>query len=81
MSIEIFGVKAMPKGIPKDGRKPWNPNIAEIGKRTRFQKESKLAAENGKKAFPSKKEIRSFAEEIDRWEKLTGEKAVLLSKG
>lgn len=56
----------MPKGIPKSGRKPGNPNIAEIGKKTRFQKESKLAAENGKKSVSVKKEIRSFAEEFER---------------
>lgn len=55
----------MPKGIPKNGRKPGNPNIAEIGKKTRFQKESKLAAENGKKSVSVKKEIRSFAEEFE----------------
>ena len=41
----------MPKGIPKNGRKPGNPNIKELGKATRFTKEN--AVENGKKGTSS----------------------------
>ena len=55
----------MPKGIPKDGRKPGNPNIDEINKKTRFKKKSEEAVENGKKGVSTKKVIKSFAEEFE----------------
>lgn len=56
----------MPKGIPKDGRKPGNPNIKEIGKATRFTKEN--AVENGKKGTSSatalKKTFSDYFEDV-----------------
>ncbi len=56
----------MPKGIPKNGRKPGNPNIRNIGKETRFTKEN--AAENGKKGTSSatalKKTFSDYFEDV-----------------
>lgn len=56
----------MPKGIPKSGRKPGNPNIKELGKATRFTKEN--AVENGKKGTSSatalKKTFSDYFEDV-----------------
>ena len=56
----------MPKGIPKNGRKPGNPNIKELGKATRFTKEN--AVENGKKGTSSatalKKTFSDYFEDV-----------------
>jgi len=50
----------LPKGIPKDGRKPGNPKITEISKNTRMTREQ--AIENGRKGKSAQTIIKSFRE-------------------